>query len=103
MTPVGSWPVDQITNVGFVVYDRITWSFVGYIAGYRKKMAQPVRHLIIGHTRGRPGGGTAQQPLRAGPGYGTMDASGSTTLSGFRVGAALRGPWRYGTWQGGKS
>jgi hypothetical protein len=113
MIPVGSWPVDRITIVGFGVYDKITWSFVGHSAGYRKKMAPFVRHLITGHARGRPGsGGPAQQPRRAavprrcrcaGPGYGTMGASGSTTLSGFRVGAALRGPWRHGTWQGGKS
>jgi hypothetical protein len=31
------------------VYDRITWNFIGYIAGYRKKMAPRVRHLIAGH------------------------------------------------------
>jgi hypothetical protein len=41
--------VDRITIVGFGVYDRITWSFVGYIAGYRKAMAPLVRHLITGH------------------------------------------------------
>jgi adenylate kinase family enzyme len=31
------------------VYDRITWNFVRYIAGYRKQMAPRVRQLIVGH------------------------------------------------------
>jgi hypothetical protein len=30
-------------------YDRITWDFIGYIAGYRKQMAPRVRQLIAAH------------------------------------------------------
>jgi hypothetical protein len=31
------------------VYNRITWNFIRYIAGYRKQMAPRVRELIVGH------------------------------------------------------
>jgi adenylate kinase family enzyme len=31
------------------VYDRITWNFIRYIAGYPKKMAPRVRQLIADH------------------------------------------------------
>jgi adenylate kinase family enzyme len=31
------------------VYDRITWDFIRYILGYRKKMAPRVRDLITSH------------------------------------------------------
>ena len=31
------------------VYDRITWGFISYILGYRRKMAPRVRALIIAH------------------------------------------------------
>jgi adenylate kinase family enzyme len=43
------------------VYDRITWNFIGYIAGYRKKMAPRVRHSSRTR-RGRPGSGATQPP-----------------------------------------
>jgi adenylate kinase family enzyme len=32
------------------VYDRITWDFICYILGYRKKMAPRVRALIANHS-----------------------------------------------------
>jgi adenylate kinase family enzyme len=31
------------------VYDRITWNFIRYIAGYRRQMAPRVRQLITSH------------------------------------------------------
>jgi adenylate kinase family enzyme len=31
------------------VYDRVTWNFIRYIAGYRKQMAPRVHQLVVGH------------------------------------------------------
>jgi hypothetical protein len=37
----------QHATVG--VYDRITWNFIRYIAGYRRQMAPRVRQFIASH------------------------------------------------------
>lgn len=63
------------------VYDRITWSFVSYILGYRKTMRPRVRRLLTEHATGTvitlTSRRAVRQFLRSLPTYTTTSEGGS--------------------------